>query len=105
MAALADAAADCNQDRDNDLSIRGCTELLKRNPRNATAYYNRGTAHLGNGQVDTAIRDFTKAIEIDAKFAKAYFNRAAARTKLGDATRAAADRARALQLAPTLDKD
>ena len=58
-AAFADSSADCNQDSDDNLSIKGCSELIARNPRNATAYYNRG----GAGTLDTALwADFVSSL-------------------------------------------
>jgi tetratricopeptide (TPR) repeat protein len=72
--ALADVGEDCDKGS-GDIATRGCTELIRRNPRNASAYYNRGFEYNAKGDLDRAIADYTKAIEIDPKFAMAYNNR------------------------------
>src|SRR5437879_3312186 len=73
-AALADAREDCDNKR-GELAIKGCTELILQNPRNAIAYNNRGIAYRIKDEDDRAIADYTKAIEIDPKYADAYYNR------------------------------
>lgn len=74
-AVFADAGEDCYK-ANGDVGIAGCTELIRRNPSNAVAYYNRGNNHAGKKEHHRAIADYTKAIEINPKLASAYYNRA-----------------------------
>lgn len=97
--AWADPAADCTQNKDIELQIRACSALIKQNPRNAVAFYNRGMAYRikavaesfgammegGNGgssmpQYNKAFQDFTKAIEINPAYVEAYWGRAQVRS-------------------------
>ena len=97
--ALADAGEDCDKGS-GDIAIRGCTELIRRNPRNASAYYNRGFEYKAKGDVDLALADYTKAIEIDPKFAMAYNSRGDTWRIKGENDRAVADLNKAIELNP-----
>ena len=50
-------------------------KALDPDPDDAKLYFNRGLAHIDNGDSDDAIRDYTKAIELDPGFLDAYNNR------------------------------
>ena len=65
-AAFGDAAEDCNQ-KSGDVAIKGCTELIRQNPRNANAYYNRGLAWKSKKEYDKALADYAEAIRLDPK--------------------------------------
>jgi len=52
-------------------------------PKNATAYYNRGIAYGNLGQWDKAIADYSSAIGIDPNYSKAYSDRDVAYKKSG----------------------
>ncbi len=56
-------------------AIKYFTEILKMDPENAEAYYNRGTAYVELKHKMLAIRDFTKAIKINPKYTEAYIAR------------------------------
>src|SRR6185295_5174323 len=102
--AHAGPADDCNQGRDIERQLRGCSAYIKLGkgaPENlATAYlnranvyaqraryaqaldaqnplipYNRGNAHFDRRRYVRAIADFSRAVELDAGFALAYLNR------------------------------
>ena len=67
--AAADRYKDCSQSADQDRSIRGCTQILKRGKRESRkirsiAYTNRGLAYARKGQAERAIADYDKAIKI-----------------------------------------
>src|ERR1700730_4324975 len=94
-AALADAREDCDKKSD-EVAIKGCTELIRRNPRNAVAYYNRGIEYNAKGERDRAIADYSKAIEINPKYVAAYTNRGAIYNERGEATGDLADQDRAI---------
>ena len=86
--------ADCDQSNDSDRSVRGCTRLIEKDPRDAVAYYNRGVAHDEKKDYDPAIADYTRVIEIHPE-AAVYSNRGYAYTHKRDYDRAFADYASA----------
>ena len=88
--ALADAQEDCEK-KSGEVAIRGCTELIRRNPKDARAYNNRGAEYKAKGETDRAITDYTKAIKINPQLAEAYYNRGASWEKKGDKRKAIAD--------------
>lgn len=59
-----DPAKDCGRAEGGDLAIAACTEVIRRDPKNAGAYNNRAIFHKRKGKVEEAIVDYTKAIEI-----------------------------------------
>ena len=66
--AWADWYSDCNQAKDLDLRISGCTTIIERGKRESLedrsfAYTNRGDAYVRKGDVDRAIADYDKASE------------------------------------------
>ena len=63
--AWADRDSDCEQTRILDLKINGCSKLIKLNPNDAFAYYNRGLAYHRKGDKGQAIADLRKVLEID----------------------------------------
>src|SRR5688572_5878544 len=56
-AALAETVRDCASD-DHERAIRACTQLIQRNPRNATYYYNRAISYRETGRIDQALADY-----------------------------------------------
>jgi len=51
------------------------TKIIEINPKNATAYYNRGLTKFHLDDYIGAVSDFSIAIQLDHKFTSAYFNR------------------------------
>lgn len=51
------------------------SHVIKIQPHNFVAYYNRGNYSLSLGDTDGAIRDYGKTIEIFPRYGQAYFNR------------------------------
>ena len=74
-AAVADTSQDCAQNRDRNLIILACSEIIGHGGNVAWAYYNRGNAHRAKGENDRAIADYTMAIEINPKHANAFNSR------------------------------
>jgi len=102
-AARADAVADCNQARDRDRCIRGCTLYIEQNqdPEGlAHAYHNRGVAHMQKGNLERAIADYNKVLELRPHYADAYYNRGVAFARKGDTERAITDYTKAIENNP-----
>ena len=62
--------------RDFDKEIADQTAAIRRDPKNAQAYNNRGFAYCQQGKFNEAIADFSEAIRLDPKLTSAYSRRA-----------------------------
>ncbi len=102
--ARAGMVEECAQGRGLDLTISGCTAMIRSGQysgRNLlVAYYNRGLAYHRLGDHARAIEDFDQAIRLDPGLAIPYNDRGAAYRKLGDPARAIKDYDQALRLDP-----
>jgi tetratricopeptide (TPR) repeat protein len=92
--ALADIEDDCRQDKDLDLLLRACTNVINRDGNASWAFKNRGHAYY------RAIADLDKAVEIDPRYAAAISWRGNAYQRKGDMERAIADYGKAIELDP-----
>jgi tetratricopeptide (TPR) repeat protein len=92
------ASGECFQNKEPQLSIKGCSEIIQRDPNDVTAYHNRAIAYGLTGDIDRAIADYTKAIEIGPNNAAAYEHRGRAYASKGDYTKALADVMKASEL-------
>lgn len=66
----------------------------------AVSSYNRGAAHMAQGEYDRAIACFDKAIRIEPSFAEAYCNRGTAYYETGQCDAAIADFSKAIEIEP-----
>jgi len=101
--ARADPVADCNQDKDRERCIRGCTAYIEssRDPKGlANAYHNRAVARMQEGDVDRAIADYDKAVAVMPHYADVYYNRGIAYAMKGDISRAIIDYGKAIDNNP-----
>jgi tetratricopeptide (TPR) repeat protein len=73
---------------------------VRRNTRDAVAYYRRGQFYARYAQFNRAISDFDEAIRLKPDDPEALNNRCWARTMLGDTTKALQDCNEALKLRP-----
>jgi tetratricopeptide (TPR) repeat protein len=96
--ARADSQRDCAVHADNAARIAACSELIKKNPRDAAALLSRASAFQSKGEMDRALADFSKAVELKPNYAAAYERRGAAYAAKGDYVRAVADVTRAEEL-------
>ncbi len=98
--AFGGAAHDCDQDKDQDLAIRGCTLLIEGRARGnkVFAFNNRGTAYGSKGEYDRAIADYDQAIALNPKLVEPYNNRGNAYNAKGEYDRAIADFDQAIAL-------
>jgi tetratricopeptide (TPR) repeat protein len=99
-AAVADTSQDCAQNRDQDLTILACSEIIGHGGNVAWAYYNRGIVYHAKGENDRAIADYTMAIEINPKHANAFYNRGIVYRAKGENDRAIADYTMAIEINP-----
>ncbi len=103
--AWADDIADCNQIKNVDLRISGCSKLINSKRLNkkdtANAYGNRGTAYGKKGEFDRAIADFGRAIKLNPKDADAYNNRGLAYENKGDREQVIVNYRKALEIDPS----
>jgi len=97
--AFAEAVRDCASNN-HEVAIRACTQLIKKNPRNATYYYNRAISYRETGRADLALADYTRAIEINPRHYEALNNRGTIYISRGDNERALQDFTRSTQVNP-----
>jgi hypothetical protein len=80
--------------------LKGLDERVRRNARDAVAFYRRGQFYARYSQFNRAISDFDEAIRLKPDDPEALNNRCWARAMLGDATKAMQDCNEALKLRP-----
>ncbi len=103
--AFADAASDCNQDKDRDLSIRSCTVIIEGRARGdkAAAYGWRGVNSYTNGDYDHAIADLGQVLRLKPQDGSSYYWRGLAYFQKGEYDRAIADEDQAIRLKPQIN--
>jgi len=74
------------------------SQAIRLSPNEATAFNNRGVAHVKIADFDKAITDFTKVIALDPSDAQAFFNRGVAHEELGENEQATVDYTKAIEL-------
>jgi tetratricopeptide (TPR) repeat protein len=100
VAAHAGPLEDCEQARDIDRRILGCTERVRQYPGDAKAFFNRGSAYLSKGDLDRAIGDNAQVIEIDPAYASAYYHRGIAYERREQYDQAIADFGKTVEINP-----
>ena len=95
-------AEDCNQLRNPDRQLRGCTAYIKLGkgaPENlATAYLNRANVYAQRAKYDRAFADYDAALALDADNPLIPYNRGNAYFDTRQYERAIADFSRAIEL-------
>ena len=79
-------------------------EVLKLDPENADAYYERGKAHRRLGNLQQAIEDFSEAVRINPTHAAAYNYRGLVHKSLGQIDQAFSDMMEAASLVESLGR-
>src|SRR5262245_1722525 len=97
-AAQAGLKEDCGQFKNSDLAIRACSELIRRNARDAWPFNERGNAYDFRGEYDRAIADYSEAIRLNPRSAVSHSNRGGTLIRKGDYDRAIADFNEAIRL-------
>jgi len=100
VAAHAGPLEDCEQAQDTDRRIHGCSDRITRFPRDATAYFNRGSAYLIRGELDRAIADFDGVIQVDPAYSPAYYHRGIAYERRELYDQAIADFSKVVEINP-----
>jgi len=83
-----------------DIAIEACNDLLAINNKNSVAYNNLGYALLQQKKYPEAIVQFTKAVSLDPYFDYAYNNRGYCKLQLGDVENAFADLHHSFEMNP-----
>ncbi len=60
--------------REYDKAIKDFNEVIRLNPKNAPAFYNRGVTWYGQKEYDKAIKDYIEAIQLDPQLTAALSN-------------------------------
>jgi tetratricopeptide (TPR) repeat protein len=81
-----------------ELAIKDGDLMIKREPKVAKHYSDRGLAYYYLGQYQRSIQNNDMAIQLDPNYALAYNNRGVYYRKLGQHTKADADKAKACSL-------
>jgi Flp pilus assembly protein TadD len=100
LPAQAGPREDCKQQANPDLSIRVCTDLIRRTPNDHTLYNARGNAYAKKRDFGKAIADYSKAIRLSPRNAVLYFNRGDTYQVMGEYDRAILDFNESLRLDP-----
>ncbi len=79
-----------------DQAIATYSRMIKRQPKDANAYFNRGLAYKNAGLGDRALADYDAAIRLDPSHQKAYLDRANIRYQRGSYSDAIRDYMNAL---------
>lgn len=82
-------------------ALRGFNEVLKAQPFNAKAYYNRGAVHYLRRELELALHDFTAALKYRPGFAAAMMNRGVVYSNLDRLDEALRDLNMAAELDPS----
>jgi len=87
----AQSDADVCAKETGDKAIGACDRLISQNPKDSSAYGNRGFTWSAKGEYDKAIADFNEAIRLNPKHAKAYNNRGVALSRKREYDKAISD--------------
>jgi tetratricopeptide (TPR) repeat protein len=100
--ACAGAVEDCNQVRDLDRQLRGCTAYIRSRPdqpaNEATALFNRANIYARQGRYQLAFADYRRALELDPSNPLIPYNLGNAYLDSGQPSRAAEAFTQALAL-------
>lgn len=104
-ATLARTRARClSEEVSGDETVAACTTAIRKNPKDAKLYVQRGLAWSQIGDYDYAIGDFSKAIRLDPRNALAFYNLGIAQEKKGELQESLVNFTRYAELRP-LDPD
>ena len=90
-----------NNDVSDTEAVLACTFAIKKHPKDAKLFVQRGMAWIKTGDYDFAIGDLSKAIKLSPHNALAFFVRGVAREKRGELQESLADFKRCAELSPS----
>jgi serine/threonine protein kinase len=96
----ADINTSSGQVNNNRETIAGLTEAVKRNPRDANSYFQRGNIRSNAKDKKGAIADYTQSIAIDPKESEVYSQRGNAHSAIGNKKAAIKDYTQVIKLEP-----
>lgn len=79
-------------------SVTLFSDIIKKKPKLALAYNNRGNAYMDAGNYSAALNDYNKAIEINACYPDAYYNRGILHANSQNYSNAIKDFSKAIEL-------
>jgi tetratricopeptide (TPR) repeat protein len=85
---------------EGQIAIDDYDEAIRINPKDAVAYFNRGTTYHSLNKKKRAIEDYDQAIRLNPEYADAYHNRGTTYRVLGQFRRAIEDYDQAIHLNP-----
>ena len=83
-----------------DRAMEAYSSAINLNPRNASAYNNRGIVYADKGDLDNAIEHYNTAIKLKPDYAEAYYNRGNAYDNKGEVDNAIRDYTEAIKRNP-----
>ena len=86
--------------RDYNRALYYYDQAIKLNPKLISAYLNRGTIYVRNGNNDQAIEAFNRVLELDPRTPEAYSNRGIIHGRKGNPEQEISDLTKAIELAP-----
>ena len=94
----AHAALYSSPDSANEYAIKMYTEDIQKNPKDANAYFMRGSIYNLNKQIDKAIEDFSMYIRLEPNDQRGHLNRGIAYRDIGQYDKAIKDFNKAISL-------
>lgn len=89
------------QTNDEEGMIKACSQIIKYDPSNGMAYYNRGSIYSNRGEYQKALTDFNDALIILPQYASIYNNRGLVYDRLHKYEDALTDFNHAIELEPS----
>jgi tetratricopeptide (TPR) repeat protein len=96
-----EALADCNQSRDLDRAIAGCSAAIEAGSKDAQLRVNRGFSYFRKADYDRSLADYNEAIRLNPKEPAAFQRRGLTFRARGEDDRAIADFTQAINLGST----
>jgi tetratricopeptide (TPR) repeat protein len=100
---LEEAVKQCAADKDQgqyELAMTHCSKVIEIDSNYATAYFNRGLAHMILGNYDQAIADYSKDIKLIPVVTRSYINRGTVYMNQQNYDAAIADFTKAIEINP-----
>jgi len=97
---LSNQATACVRERKPAQAVALLSEIIRRNPTDAAAYLNRGSAQATTGEVQLALSDYSTALRLQPDLVEAWYDRGTTLTHIRRYEQAIADFTEAIRLKP-----